>query len=263
MQPPFLSPAPTWHNDVYPAIDLNKKPKTYEGKTVVITGAKRNPKFRRCACSIFATYISDEKAVKSIAEKLNTWDVLVLNAGYIPTPSTIAKADRNVKSLILLAKYFFPIANPTKAACLAVISGSIVMPTKMLVGLSAYQNSKLAIVKTIGYLAIENPKIFCAAVHPGMVDMAMFHKSGASPDALPIDDDESRYFYSEAFLQLPASFMVWVTLPNAQFLNGKLVFVDWDVDELKARANEIAAGTLLTAGIDGWPFQHSAAPLTQ
>jgi hypothetical protein len=48
--------------------------------------------------------------------------------------------------------------------------------------------------------------------------------------------------------------MVWVTLPEAQFLDGKFVWANWDVQELKAKAESIAAGTQMTAGIDGWPF---------
>jgi hypothetical protein len=54
--------------------------------------------------------------------------------------------------------------------------------------------------------------------------------------------------------------MVWLSLPEAQFLNGRFVYVNWDVDELKAKAQEISSGLQLTAGIYGWPFPHVAAP---
>lgn len=101
-----------------------------------------------------------------------------------------------MKSLILFAKYFFPKANPIRAAALAVISGSIVLPAKTLLGLSAYQNSKLAIVKTIEYPTLENPNMFCAAVHPGMVDTAIFRKSGVTPDMLPMDDGELLFIHT-------------------------------------------------------------------
>jgi len=50
--------------------------------------------------------------------------------------------------------------------------------------------------------------------------------------------------------------MVWLSRPEAQFLNGKFVWVNWDVEELKEKAEEIAAGQDLTAGIYGWPFPH-------
>jgi hypothetical protein len=39
MQPPFPSPVPTWHNDIYPTIDPGQNPNTHDGKTVIITGA--------------------------------------------------------------------------------------------------------------------------------------------------------------------------------------------------------------------------------
>lgn len=99
-----------------------------------------------------------------------------------------------MKSLLIFSKYFFPSANPARASVLATISGSMVMDPKILAGLSAYQNSKLAVVKTIEYLAVENPNIFCASVHPGMVDTTLFRKSGATPEALPMDDGESQFF---------------------------------------------------------------------
>jgi hypothetical protein len=71
----------------------------------------------------------------------------------------------------------------------------------------------------------------------------------------------TRKFLLTVFLaELPASFMAWITLPEAQFLNGKFIFVNWDVEELKAKADEIAAGTLLTVGIGGFPFEHVAPP---
>jgi hypothetical protein len=48
--------------------------------------------------------------------------------------------------------------------------------------------------------------------------------------------------------------LVWLSHPVAEFLNGKFVWANWDVEELMAMAEEIASGTLLTANIDGWPF---------
>jgi hypothetical protein len=43
--------------------------------------------------------------------------------------------------------------------------------------------------------------------------------------------------------------------PEAQFLKGKYLWANWDVDELKAKAKEIEAGPQLTIGLVGWPFQ--------
>jgi hypothetical protein len=43
------------------------------------------------------------------------------------------------------------------------------------------------------------------------------------------------------FLQaeLAGHFTLWLASPEASFLNGRCVWANWDVDEMKARAAEI------------------------
>lgn len=55
-------------------------------------------------------------------------------------------------------------------------------------------------------------------------------------------------------VSLPASFNVWLASPEARFLKGKFLWTNWDVDELKARAEELEANTQLSIGLVGWPF---------
>lgn len=55
-------------------------------------------------------------------------------------------------------------------------------------------------------------------------------------------------------VSLPAQFQVWLTSPEAEFLKGKFVWVNWDVDELKARAEEIKGSTLLKVNLQGVPM---------
>lgn len=55
-------------------------------------------------------------------------------------------------------------------------------------------------------------------------------------------------------VQLPAHFIVWLTSPEGSFLNGRSVWANWDVDELKAKKDSIQQSQLFTAGINGWPF---------
>jgi hypothetical protein len=51
--------------------------------------------------------------------------------------------------------------------------------------------------------------------------------------------------------------LVWVASSEAKFLNGKLVFASWDVEELKAREKEIVGGPPGTGelwlGFQGFP----------
>lgn len=42
-------------------------------------------------------------------------------------------------------------------------------------------------------------------------------------------------------VELPGDFVVWAVSPEARFLNGRFVWANWDVDELKDDKDEIIA----------------------
>jgi hypothetical protein len=53
---------------------------------------------------------------------------------------------------------------------------------------------------------------------------------------------------------LPAHFAVWAASPEAEFLHGRFVLANWDVDEMKGdgfREQLEANPNLLTVGIEG------------
>lgn len=52
--------------------------------------------------------------------------------------------------------------------------------------------------------------------------------------------------------ELAGDFVVWTASPEAKFLKGKFVWVNWDVEELKADAKRIESTALLTLGLDGF-----------
>ena len=84
-------------------------------------------------------------------------------------------------------KALLPAARSTGAAILGLTTGAIGMPPQMLPGLSAYVGSKSALVKLLEFVPAENPGLYVASVHPGMVETAMFRKSGGQADAMPMD----------------------------------------------------------------------------
>lgn len=83
-------------------------------------------------------------------------------------------------------KSLLPTANTTHATVIG-YTAAITFPAAMLPGLSAYAISKLAIVKLMEYIVAENPSIFTAALHPGMVETDIFKASGTDPAAVPLD----------------------------------------------------------------------------
>jgi hypothetical protein len=46
--------------------------------------------------------------------------------------------------------------------------------------------------------------------------------------------------------------MVWAASDEAKFLNGKSVWANWDVDELKAEGDSISGTEKFTLGLLGW-----------
>ncbi|KAK8068368.1 oxidoreductase YciK [Apiospora saccharicola] len=291
MQPPMPSLTPTWHNDIYPAIDYTNAHVSHEGETAVITGSgsglgretalaytkagaktlilvgRNTANLDETAAQVAAISkdvgvktvtadVTEESDVKKIAAAIgdgNTWNVLMHGAGHINAPAPIVQADVadywtayevNVKSTILLAKHLFPTA-AKGASVVTVPAGAVAFPAAMTAGLSGYLVSKLALIKTIEYLAVENPDLNVTAVHPGMVDTAIFRGSGATPESPMVHMDTPQLF---------AGFCLWVTRPEAKFLSGKMVWANWDVEELKGKEEEITSKNLLNYVWNGFPF---------
>jgi NAD(P)-dependent dehydrogenase (short-subunit alcohol dehydrogenase family) len=125
-------------------------------------------------------------------------------------------------------------------------------------GFSAYSVAKMTTARFYQYVQYENPDVSVYSVQPGAVDTDMSRAAGYKPK------DEGEEFMWEAKgaerlsertdVSLPASFFVWLASPEAKFLRGKYLWANWDVDELKARREEIEGTTLLSIGMQGWPF---------
>ncbi|PVH80795.1 NAD(P)-binding protein [Cadophora sp. DSE1049] len=170
-------------------------------------------------------------------------DILVANAGYLNRPSSILDADSdnwwthlevNVRGTFNTIRAFMPFsrsevvngATLSKATILNISSGSGHLPTiKPLGGMSAYAASKIAGAKMIEYLGSEVPGLKVVNVQPGSIASEM---SSAKDGEFVYDDPK-----------LPGDFCVWLASSEADFLHGRFVWVNWDVDELKARAAEI------------------------
>lgn len=99
----------------------------------------------------------------------------------------------NVKGTFLALKAFMPFAEPSHATVLSLVTGMAALPAKNLPSLSSYLASKLAQTKVIEFLSVENPNIFAATIHPGIVETAIFKKSGADSTKLPMDKGQSGF----------------------------------------------------------------------
>ncbi|PNP77067.1 hypothetical protein FNYG_09680 [Fusarium nygamai] len=103
----------------------------------------------------------------------------------------------------------------------------------------AYTAVKAAVFKMFEYLQDDNPEWHVVQIQPGVIRTELNERF----DIVGQDDPA-----------LAAQFYVWLASPEAEFLKGKFVWVNWDVDELKARANEIKSSLLFKVILNGVPM---------
>ena len=106
-------------------------------------------------------------------------------------------------------------------------------------GMSAYSTSKLAVTKFTVFLSTEYPAITSVNIDPGTVPTDMGH---AVPFLAPFLFDTPEVVGGAA---------VWLASGDKKFLSGRYVLVNWDVEELERRKEEIQEGNLLTPFLRG------------
>ncbi|RYO86456.1 hypothetical protein DL763_006704 [Monosporascus cannonballus] len=216
---------------------------------------------------IYAVDVTDltaiDEALKAFARECasGTLDILVANAGSLGPLSSIRDADPvewwngfeiNIKGNFNLVHAFLPRAN-TASAVVHVSSGVIHGP--YFPNESSYCASKAGATKLFEYVHHEHPEMFVLCLQPGLVAetgmSAGFENiaNGIQMEmaSLPWDD-----------VALPGDFVVWAVSPEARFLNGRFVWANWDVDELRDDKEAILADPhKFTLGLIGGSSMHA------
>ncbi|KAL5003764.1 hypothetical protein BDV10DRAFT_198821 [Aspergillus recurvatus] len=176
-------------------------------------------------------------------------DVLVSNAattgpmegvGNVDTDAFLDGVSANLKGALYVAQAF-----SHHAANNAVIIDVNSMAAYVNFGprFAAYSIAKLAVYRLWDVLGSVNSGFSVYHTQPGVVDTDM-NRAAGGVKAMGYEDQVS----------LPANFHVWLASPEARFLKGKFLYASWDVEELKARAEELAVSAELSIGHVGWPF---------
>ncbi|EXJ53553.1 uncharacterized protein A1O5_13224 [Cladophialophora psammophila CBS 110553] len=227
--------------------------------------ARNNVDFQ---CLIFRADVTSTKAMddafSQTVQKLGRIDVLVSNAGYLDRHSLITESElddywqcfeTNVKGALVVINAFLKTcpraqgqstgpSEPTvsKPVIINISTGAAHLPPSMLTTFSAYATSKLAALHIFCYLQAENPdSLIVFNLQPGEIPTAMARKGQRD---MAKDD-----------VRLPASWCVWAVAKaetEANFLKGRFVWGNWDVDELSERREEVVRGDLLKVELKGW-----------
>ncbi|KAF2011117.1 NAD(P)-binding protein [Aaosphaeria arxii CBS 175.79] len=172
-------------------------------------------------------------------------DVFVNNAGSIkPLNSLTTYGEKELRESIeenLMGSFYvvqtiLPLLSP-KAKILNISSG--IAHIEPVPGVWAYAALKLAIAKMFDYLQSEHPDLDIFNIQPGVVTTELNQVSD---------------FAGQDDVALPGHFHVWIASPEAEFLKGKFVWVNWDVNELKSHAKEIEESHLLKISLQGVPM---------
>ncbi|KAH8678450.1 hypothetical protein BX600DRAFT_532354 [Xylariales sp. PMI_506] len=196
-------------------------------------------------------------AVDSFARETEagTIDILIANAAYLPDLGALNEVDVGdwwssfevtVRGNLNLVRAFLPRATRGGGASIINVTTAATV-LSYLPGYSGYRASKIAAYKLFEFVAYENPDIFVLHLHPGLIPTEGLQRFAASlgdvdPSTIPFDN-----------VELSADFAVWAVSSEARFLNTRMVFANWDVDEIKADAEAIAANPeRFTVGLIGW-----------
>lgn len=100
----------------------------------------------------------------------------------------------------------------------------------------SYQTSKLAVLRFGEFINAEygNQGILCYGIHPGGVATELAKNMPKEMHGHLTDKPE-----------LAADTMVWLTAERREWLAGRYVAVNWDVDELLAKKEKIVNEDLL------------------
>ncbi|CEL00430.1 hypothetical protein ASPCAL00032 [Aspergillus calidoustus] len=103
--------------------------------------------------------------------------------------------------------------------------------------LSSYSLSKLCQIQLQAFVRAENPNVRAVSLHPGILMTRM------TPPAF-------QRFARDTF-ELVGGVAVWLASEEARFMDGRYMSVNWSVDELLERKEEIVSDGLLEIALRG------------
>jgi NAD(P)-dependent dehydrogenase (short-subunit alcohol dehydrogenase family) len=140
-----------------------------------------------------------------------------------------------VKGTFLMTQQFLQLNGKDSAGTTINITSAAALNTTPC--LSSYSLSKLCQIQLQAFVRAENPNVRAVSLHPGILITRM------TPPAF-------ERFARDTF-ELVGGVAVWLATEQAAFMNGRYMSVNWSVDELVERKNEIVSDGLLEVALRG------------
>jgi NAD(P)-dependent dehydrogenase (short-subunit alcohol dehydrogenase family) len=202
---------------------------------------------------VFESYsadVTDAPAVAAALEAFGTPDILINNAGYFPDDGPFVEQDLkswfsgfeiNVLGTATVTQKFLQLLGPAKKAIVLNVSTLATHMRFPLIGWSGYTSSKMAQARMFEHIRFEHPEVRFINIHPGCIESDGFTRSGAAPPEGGMTDGK-----------VAGEFFAWASTEEADFLSGRFAWAEWDIDELKAKKDEILEKDLLLTTFDGF-----------
>ncbi|RYP43327.1 hypothetical protein DL770_011719 [Monosporascus sp. CRB-9-2] len=192
--------------------------------------------------------VTSEDSVRVAAEAAadilgGSLDVLINNAGYLEEWKPIAESkprewwwtwEVNIKGTYLVARYFMPLLLKSQTKTIINISSGgahVTFP-----GASGYQTTKFALCRLTEFMDKEYNQqgLIAISLHPGGVktELAM----NMPPERLDVLTDTP---------ELAADTLVWLSRERRDWLSGRFASVNWDMEELNQKKQDILQRNLL------------------
>ncbi|KAI0728314.1 putative oxidoreductase [Fomitopsis betulina] len=272
----------TARHDTYPAIDPSKS--NFAGKVVLVTGASKgigkaiSLAFTQAnVSSLILLARSDLSAVKAaceaaqrpgqnlkvltirtdvtktadvvaaaqkVKETFGRLDILINNAGYLEAVTLLGESDPadwwtsfevNVKGTYEPIRAFLPLliesGGDKTVLNISSVGAHFVDPT-----FAAYKASKLAVLRLTEIINAEYGAkgVLAHVVHPGEIATDMSHKMPEDFKKRLVDTPE-----------VGAHALTWLVRERREWLAGRYISCQWDVDELLAKRQDIIDGDKL------------------
>lgn len=193
--------------------------------------------------------VSDRASVEAAAKEVERdfdgrLDILVNNAGVFEEVAKVGDSEPeawwdtwtvNLRGTYLVTRAFLPLL--LKAEAKQIINVSSIGAHWIFPGCSAYQVSKLALLRFTEFVNVEygDRGITCTAVHPGVVETDILAKWPPGHKKVEFTDS----------LALASDTIVWLSAEKRSWLGGRYISCTWDVVELEARKGDIVERDLL------------------
>jgi NAD(P)-dependent dehydrogenase (short-subunit alcohol dehydrogenase family) len=165
-----------------------------DGWTVIATTRARSPELEALGVRVQTLDMRDFEAVVRFGESIDALDLLIANAGtYGPrNPASAVDAEEwsqtfavNTIAPFLLAQAVIPAAQRSGGKIVAISTRMGSIADNESGGFVAYRSSKSALNSAWRSLAIDNPSVTCAVLHPGWVQTRM------GGEAAPLSPEDS------------------------------------------------------------------------